>query len=60
MIFFIISLTEFFRHAKASSRTKSVYNTLFTDNKSFFVVSMSDYGAQIYELMAQTVSEQKT
>ncbi|XP_060769311.1 rho guanine nucleotide exchange factor 12 isoform X2 [Neoarius graeffei] len=31
-----------------------------TDNKSFFVVSMSDYGAQIYELMAQTVSEQKT
>ncbi|KAI5608365.1 rho guanine nucleotide exchange factor 12 isoform X2 [Silurus asotus] len=31
-----------------------------TDNKAFFVVSMSDYGAQIYELMAQTVSEQKT
>uniref|UniRef100_A0A8C1P096 Rho guanine nucleotide exchange factor (GEF) 12b n=1 Tax=Cyprinus carpio TaxID=7962 RepID=A0A8C1P096_CYPCA len=31
-----------------------------TDNKSFFVLSMSDNGAQIYELMAQTVSEQKT
>lgn len=38
----------------------SVFNMPFTDNKSFFVVSMSDYGAQIYELMAQTVSEQKT
>uniref|UniRef100_A0A674CZ58 Rho guanine nucleotide exchange factor 12 n=1 Tax=Salmo trutta TaxID=8032 RepID=A0A674CZ58_SALTR len=31
-----------------------------TDNKSFFVLSMSDNGAQIYELMAQTVSEQRT
>ncbi|XP_062392109.1 rho guanine nucleotide exchange factor 12 isoform X3 [Sardina pilchardus] len=31
-----------------------------TDNKSFFVLSMSDSGAQIYELMAQTVSEQRT
>uniref|UniRef100_A0A673IR02 Rho guanine nucleotide exchange factor 12-like n=1 Tax=Sinocyclocheilus rhinocerous TaxID=307959 RepID=A0A673IR02_9TELE len=31
-----------------------------TDNRSFFVLSMSDNGAQIYELMAQTVSEQKT
>ncbi|XP_061073106.1 rho guanine nucleotide exchange factor 12 isoform X2 [Conger conger] len=31
-----------------------------TDNKSFFVISMSDNGAQIYELMAQTVSEQRT
>ncbi|XP_029924955.1 rho guanine nucleotide exchange factor 12 isoform X2 [Myripristis murdjan] len=31
-----------------------------TDNKSFFVLSMSDNGAQIYELMAQTVSDQKT
>lgn len=41
-------------------RTNLVFNVLFTDNKSFFVVSMSDYGAQIYELMAQTVSEQKT
>ncbi|KAL4647508.1 rho guanine nucleotide exchange factor 12-like isoform X2 [Arapaima gigas] len=30
-----------------------------TDNKSFFVLSMSENGAQIYELMAQTVSEQK-
>ncbi|XP_042153015.1 rho guanine nucleotide exchange factor 12 isoform X3 [Oncorhynchus tshawytscha] len=30
-----------------------------TDNKSFFVLSMSDNGAQIYELMAQTVSEQR-
>uniref|UniRef100_A0A8C7CRT9 Rho guanine nucleotide exchange factor 12 n=1 Tax=Oncorhynchus kisutch TaxID=8019 RepID=A0A8C7CRT9_ONCKI len=26
-----------------------------TDNKSFFVLSMSDNGAQIYELMAQTI-----
>ncbi|XP_031427370.1 rho guanine nucleotide exchange factor 12 isoform X3 [Clupea harengus] len=31
-----------------------------TDNKSFFVLSMSDSGAQIYELMAQAVSEQRT
>ncbi|XP_062845253.1 rho guanine nucleotide exchange factor 12 isoform X2 [Trichomycterus rosablanca] len=31
-----------------------------TDNRSFFVLSMSDDGAQIYELMAQTKSEQKT
>ncbi|XP_076146442.1 rho guanine nucleotide exchange factor 12 isoform X3 [Alosa pseudoharengus] len=31
-----------------------------TDNRSFFVLSMSDNGAQIYELMAQTVSEQRT
>uniref|UniRef100_A0AAQ6ABF7 Rho guanine nucleotide exchange factor (GEF) 12b n=1 Tax=Amphiprion ocellaris TaxID=80972 RepID=A0AAQ6ABF7_AMPOC len=31
-----------------------------TDNKSFFVLSMSDNGAQIYELMAQTVSDQRT
>ncbi|XP_042560291.1 rho guanine nucleotide exchange factor 12-like isoform X2 [Clupea harengus] len=31
-----------------------------TDNKSFFVLSMSDNGAQIYELMAQTVSKQRT
>ncbi|XP_056329303.1 rho guanine nucleotide exchange factor 12 isoform X2 [Danio aesculapii] len=30
-----------------------------TDNKSFFVISMSKNGAQIYELMAQTVSEQR-
>ncbi|CAB1316675.1 unnamed protein product, partial [Coregonus sp. 'balchen'] len=30
-----------------------------SDNKSFFVLSMSDNGAQIYELMAQTVSEQR-
>ncbi|TRY93269.1 hypothetical protein DNTS_021647 [Danionella cerebrum] len=29
-----------------------------TDNRSFFVISMSENGAQIYELMAQTVSEQ--
>uniref|UniRef100_A0A8D0KNC0 Rho guanine nucleotide exchange factor 12 n=1 Tax=Salvator merianae TaxID=96440 RepID=A0A8D0KNC0_SALMN len=28
-----------------------------TDNKAFFVISMSENGAQIYELMAQTVSE---
>ncbi|XP_048839065.1 rho guanine nucleotide exchange factor 12-like isoform X2 [Brienomyrus brachyistius] len=31
-----------------------------TDNKSFFVLSMSENRAQIYELMAQTVSEQQT
>ncbi|XP_061575327.1 rho guanine nucleotide exchange factor 12 isoform X2 [Cololabis saira] len=31
-----------------------------TDNKSFFVLSMSDNGAQIYELMAPTVADQKT
>ncbi|KAM3869008.1 rho guanine nucleotide exchange factor 12 [Diretmus argenteus] len=31
-----------------------------TNNKSFFVLSMSDNGAQIYELMAQTVSDQRT
>ncbi|KAM9846903.1 rho guanine nucleotide exchange factor 12 [Aulostomus maculatus] len=31
-----------------------------TDNKSFFVLSMSENGAQIYELMAQTVSDQRT
>uniref|UniRef100_A0A8C5FAP1 Rho guanine nucleotide exchange factor 12 n=1 Tax=Gadus morhua TaxID=8049 RepID=A0A8C5FAP1_GADMO len=31
-----------------------------TDNKSFFVLSMSDNGAQIYELMAPTVSDQQT
>ncbi|XP_076831948.1 rho guanine nucleotide exchange factor 12 isoform X2 [Brachyhypopomus gauderio] len=30
-----------------------------TDNRSFFVLSMSDNGAQIYELMAQTVSDQR-
>ncbi|XP_078282979.1 rho guanine nucleotide exchange factor 12-like isoform X2 [Rhinoraja longicauda] len=31
-----------------------------TDNKAFFVISMSVDGAQIYELVAQTVSERKT
>ncbi|KAI3373979.1 hypothetical protein L3Q82_022549 [Scortum barcoo] len=31
-----------------------------TDNKSFFVLSMSENGAQIYELMAQTVNDQRT
>ncbi|KAE8287659.1 Rho guanine nucleotide exchange factor 12 Leukemia-associated RhoGEF [Larimichthys crocea] len=31
-----------------------------THNKSFFVLSMSENGAQIYELMAQTVSDQRT
>lgn len=29
------------------------------DNKSFFVLSMSENGAQIYELMAQKVSDQR-
>uniref|UniRef100_A0A665U8X0 Rho guanine nucleotide exchange factor (GEF) 12b n=1 Tax=Echeneis naucrates TaxID=173247 RepID=A0A665U8X0_ECHNA len=31
-----------------------------TDNKSFFMLSMSENGPQIYELMAQTVSDQRT
>ncbi|XP_068186712.1 rho guanine nucleotide exchange factor 12 isoform X2 [Antennarius striatus] len=31
-----------------------------TDNRSFFVLSMSDNGPQIYELTAQTVSDQRT
>ncbi|XP_034025190.1 rho guanine nucleotide exchange factor 12 isoform X2 [Thalassophryne amazonica] len=31
-----------------------------TDNRSFFVLSMSESGAQIYELMAPTVSDQTT
>ncbi|KAM6907913.1 rho guanine nucleotide exchange factor 12-like [Xenentodon cancila] len=31
-----------------------------TDNKAFFVLSMSENGAQIYELTAQTVSDQRT
>ncbi|XP_040907371.1 rho guanine nucleotide exchange factor 12 isoform X2 [Toxotes jaculatrix] len=31
-----------------------------TDNKSFFVLSMSENGAQIYQLKAQTVSDQGT
>ncbi|KAF6736839.1 Rho guanine nucleotide exchange factor 12 [Oryzias melastigma] len=31
-----------------------------TDLKSFFILSMSDSGAQIYELMAPTVTDQKT
>ncbi|XP_058482838.1 rho guanine nucleotide exchange factor 12 isoform X3 [Solea solea] len=30
-----------------------------TENKAFFVLSMSDNGAQIYELMAQTVSDRR-
>ncbi|XP_029282607.1 rho guanine nucleotide exchange factor 12-like isoform X2 [Cottoperca gobio] len=30
-----------------------------TENKSFFVLSMSENGAQIYELMAQTVFDQR-
>lgn len=34
--------------------------SLLPDNKSFFVLSMSDNVAQIYELMAPTVSDQKT
>ncbi|XP_011609543.2 rho guanine nucleotide exchange factor 12-like isoform X1 [Takifugu rubripes] len=31
-----------------------------TDNKSFFVLSMSENGAQIYKLTAQSVSDQRT
>ncbi|XP_070699506.1 rho guanine nucleotide exchange factor 12-like [Pempheris klunzingeri] len=31
-----------------------------THKRSFFVLSMSENGAQIYELMAQTVSDQRT
>ncbi|XP_073719350.1 rho guanine nucleotide exchange factor 12 isoform X2 [Misgurnus anguillicaudatus] len=30
-----------------------------TDNRSFFVISMSENGAQIYELMGQTVTDQR-
>lgn len=35
-------------------------HSLLPDNKSFFVLSMSENGAQIYELMAPTVSDQRT
>lgn len=31
-----------------------------SDNKSFFVLSMSENGAQIYKLTAQSVSDQRT
>lgn len=41
-------------------KSKNTVTLCSTDNKSFFVLSMSDSGAQIYELMAQTVSEQRT
>ncbi|XP_036392087.1 rho guanine nucleotide exchange factor 12-like isoform X2 [Megalops cyprinoides] len=59
------------KNLAGSSDTKHIYSPVIklstvlvrsvaTDNKSFFVLSMSDNGAQIYELMAQTVSEQRT
>ncbi|OWK17806.1 hypothetical protein Celaphus_00009019 [Cervus elaphus hippelaphus] len=35
----------------------SKFVLFFSDNKALFVISMSDNGAQIYELVAQTVSE---
>lgn len=34
-----------------------IFLFFFPDNKALFVISMSDNGAQIYELVAQTVSE---
>lgn len=34
-----------------------IFVSFFPDNKALFVISMSDNGAQIYELVAQTVSE---
>ncbi|XP_069802587.1 rho guanine nucleotide exchange factor 12 isoform X2 [Dendropsophus ebraccatus] len=34
-----------------------LFRQVATDNKAFFVISMSDNGAQIYELIANTVSE---
>lgn len=37
-----------------------VCNTCVSDNKSFFVLSMSENGAQIYKLTAQSVSDQRT
>ncbi|XP_067102177.1 rho guanine nucleotide exchange factor 12 isoform X1 [Osmerus mordax] len=40
--------------------TTVLVRSVATDNKSFFVLSMSDNGAQIYELMAPTVSDQRT
>lgn len=36
---------------------ESNFCLFFPDNKALFVISMSDNGAQIYELVAQTVSE---
>lgn len=35
-------------------------NSCVSDNKSFFVLSMSENGAQIYKLTAQSVSDQRT
>lgn len=34
-----------------------IFVLFLPDNKALFVISMSDNGAQIYELVAQTVSE---
>lgn len=36
---------------------KSFPPCVAADNKAFFVISMSENGAHIYELVAQTVSE---
>lgn len=36
---------------------KSSLPCVGADNKAFFVISMSEKGAHIYELVAQTVSE---
>ncbi|XP_042199795.1 rho guanine nucleotide exchange factor 12 isoform X2 [Callorhinchus milii] len=40
--------------------TSVLVREVATDNKAFFVISMSVDGAQIYELVAHTVSERKT
>ncbi|XP_075888067.1 rho guanine nucleotide exchange factor 12 isoform X3 [Nelusetta ayraudi] len=58
------------KNPTAAADTKNIFspviklNTVLvrpvaTNNKSFFVLSMSENGAQIYELMAQKVSDQR-
>lgn len=46
------SFTAFLGHI-----IRAIFVLFFPDNKALFVISMSDNGAQIYELVAQTVSE---
>lgn len=41
-------------------RGRSHPGLVLADNKSFFVLSMSENGAQIYKLTAQSVSDQRT
>lgn len=40
--------------------SRTLFTLCLSDNKSFFVLSMSENGPQIYELMAPTVSDKKT